>query len=323
MIEIFNSREISIGIWLLIVFICSLFKKTFREFYKNIITIFFSRKIIIPFTLMIIYVIISIYLLSINKLYPENQIKNSVLWFISSASITFFKLSRIKNPKKFFLTALKDNFKIIILVEFIISFYTFGLIIEIILVPFLFLIIYLKAIAEFKKENQEILPLINFILSTISIITIVFTVYKLYTSNDSFLQNKTFYDFIIPIRLSILIIPFHYFLYKYISFESIYIRTQLTLKNKKLINYGFIKGLISFRFNVSKINRWLFKVNMEQIKTKKEIRDSIFEIKKRILIEKNPPIINKYQGWSPHSIITFLKSKSIRMGDYKECSDDE
>lgn len=323
MIEIFNSREIAIGIWVSIFSIISLFENTLRKSYKNIITLFFNRKIVIPFILMILYVIISIYILDKINLWQENQIKNSVLWFISSASITFFRLNEIKNPEKYFSAALKDNLKIIVFLEFVISFYTFGLITEIILLPILFILVFLKAKAEILKENQELLPTINFILGVISLITIIFTVYKLYTTFDSFIQNKTFYDLIIPIRLSILIIPFHYFLYKYSLFEVIYIRIKSTFKNKNIIKYSFIKSLVFFRFNKTKINRWLFKVNMKDLKTKKEISDSMREIKARILIEKNPPTICKTDGWSPFSIITYLEKLGINMGNYKESYNDE
>lgn len=272
---------------------------------------------------MILYVIVSIYFLEKINLWQENQIKNSIIWFASSASITFFRLNDIKNPEKYFSTALKDNFKIIIVLEFIISFYTFGLITELILLPILLLLGILKAKAEIQKENQELLPTINFILGIITLITIVFTFYKLYTSFYSFKQNTTFYDFISPICLTILIIPFHYFLYKYILLETVYTRIKLTFKNKNLIKYSFIKSLIFFRFNQSKINRWLFKVNMKQLKTKKEISNSMREIKERILIEKNPPKICKTDGWSPFSIITYLEKLGIKMGNYKESHNDE
>jgi hypothetical protein len=323
MIENFNSREIAIGIWVSIFFIVSLFENKIRKSYQNIITVFFNRKIIFPFIIMIFYVFISIFILDKNNLWQEHQIKNSVLWFISSASITFFRINEIKNPEKFFKQALKDNFKVIILLEFIISFYTFGLIIEIILFPILFLLGSLKARAEILKKNQELLPTINFILGIISLITIIFTVYKLYTSFDSFKQNSTFYDLIIPIRLSILIIPFHYFLHKYILFDAIYFRIKSTFNNKKLIKYSFIKSLIFFKFNKTKINRWLFKANMKQLKTKKDVSNSMLEIKERITIEKNPPTIFKTDGWSPFSIIDYLEKIGINMGNYKESNSQE
>ncbi|MGK0414014.1 MAG: hypothetical protein ACJA1B_002233 [Polaribacter sp.] len=323
MIEIFNSREIAIGIWVSIFFVISLFVKKIRKSYQDIITAFFNRKIIIPFILMVFYIIISIYILDINNLWQENQIKNTVLWFISSASITFFRLNEIKNPEKYFIETLKDNFKIIVLLEFIISFYTFGLITEIILLPILFLLGSLKVKAEIQKENQELLPTINFLLGVISFITIIFTAYKLYTSFDTLKQNSTFYDLIIPIRLSIIIIPFHYFLHKYILFITIYFRIKSTFKNKKLARYSFIKSLIFFCFNITKINRWLFKANMKHLKTKKEISNSMREIKERVIIEKNPPTICKTNGWSPYSVITYLEDLDIKMGNYKEDDNDE
>ncbi|MBU3822530.1 hypothetical protein KO566_10685 [Flavobacteriaceae bacterium XHP0103] len=323
MIEIFNSREIAVGIWVSIFFIISLFEKKLRKCYQNILTVFFNRKIIIPFILMIFYVIVSIYFLEKINLWQENQIKNSIIWFATSASVTFFRLNDIENPEEYFSAALKDNFKIIIFLEFVISFYTFGLITEFILLPFLLLLGVLKAKAEIQKENQELLPTINFILGIFTLITIIFTIYKLYTSFESFKQNTTFYDLISPICLSLLIIPFHYFLYKYILFEVVYIRIKSTFKNKRLIKYSFIKSLIFFRFNKTKINRWLFKVNMEQLKTKKEISNSMREIKERILIEKNPPKISKTDGWSPFYIITQLEKLGINMGDYKESYNNE
>lgn len=125
--EIFNTREIAAGIWLGILIVLALALPGVRKSLSNVVKAFFKRAILVPLGLMMAYIIGIIYGLHELGLWELEQLKTTVMWVFTVGMFTFFRINKIADDPHYFSTALKDNFKIILVLEFIVTFYTFSL----------------------------------------------------------------------------------------------------------------------------------------------------------------------------------------------------
>lgn len=153
--DILNNREIAVVFWLIVIsiFFLSSSKMTkIRNSFKRMLAGLFVRQIISVLFLMVTYMVIIIYWLSELDLWNIEQLKNTVFWCISVGFMSLFQLEKFKMDKSFFKKSVIDNFKLLAIIQFIIGVYTFSLWIEILIVPFLALIITMLAISEAEKS---------------------------------------------------------------------------------------------------------------------------------------------------------------------------
>lgn len=153
--DILNNREIALVFWLIVIsiFFLSSSKMTkIRNSFKRMLAGLFVRQIISVLFLMVTYMVIIIYWLSELDLWNIEQLKNTVFWCISVGFMSLFQLEKFKMDKSFFKKSVIDNFKLLAIIQFIIGVYTFSLWFEILIVPFLALIITMLAIAEAEKS---------------------------------------------------------------------------------------------------------------------------------------------------------------------------
>jgi hypothetical protein len=154
-VDILNNREIALVFWLIVIsiFFLSSSKMTkIRNSFKRMLAGLFVRQIISVLFLMVTYMVIIIYWLSELDLWNIEQLKNTVFWCISVGFMSLFQLEKFKMDKSFFKKSVIDNFKLLAIIQFIIGVYTFSLWFEILIVPFLALIITMLAIAEAEKS---------------------------------------------------------------------------------------------------------------------------------------------------------------------------
>lgn len=286
--DILNNREISIVIWFSIFLTVILFNKGIRSTLKNILDTIFCKQILIPVAVMASYVLIIIYLLSQIDLWRADQIKNSIVWFFSVALVSMFGINNIKDNPHYFKNTLKNNLKIIVIIQFIISVYTFSLLSELIFVPFIVFLSLMIAVSSFSEEHKTVEVILNKLLEYIGVGIIVFTIYKIFSDFSTIYQEKTVYDFIVPTLLSILFLPFLFLLSVFMNYENAFVRLSTFLDDKKLLKYAKYKSFRAFLLNTSALQRWAKLVARNKLQNRKEVDDSIATIFSIIKREKNP-----------------------------------
>ena len=107
--------------------------KSVRESIFSLIKIFLSKPLVYIWILMTSYVISSICLLHKIGMWNFRELKNTLIWFLFFGITSMIKTTKIKEDKTFFVKSIFDYFKIFAIIGFIINYYTFNLIIELIL----------------------------------------------------------------------------------------------------------------------------------------------------------------------------------------------
>lgn len=254
--ETFNNREIAIAIWITLFFTLAMLKKDVRTSLFNVVKAFFGKKIFSIYLLMTIYVFIIIFVLHFLGLWSLSFIKQTLFWYLGVAFISIYNVNKVNEDENHLKKLIIDNLKFIAILEFIISLYSFNLFIELIFVPFIILIVMLSSVSETKKEYLQVKKILNFILSMIGFIVILFTIYKISTDFGSFANESNLTNFFLPPILTFFYLPFIYFLALFISYEFFFVRLKHFIKEKRSFKLAKRKILTSFHFKLKKLNKF-------------------------------------------------------------------
>ena len=111
--DIFNNREIALAIWLLVAVVFAASPKSVRAAFQGLWQAFCRKKILMPLGMMAVYIALVVFGLHKIGLWDWGQLKNTILWSISVAAISLFRIPQIAEYKRYFRNEIKDNFKLI------------------------------------------------------------------------------------------------------------------------------------------------------------------------------------------------------------------
>lgn len=276
----FNTREIGIICWLLVLIFWAFSQKNIRNSLFGVLKSLFQRKILSVIIVAIIYTGLTVLLLAKIEIWEWILLKDTIYWFIAVAFVLMMNTNKATQEKGFFIKILKDNLKIILLLEFILTLYTFNLIAEIVLVPILVFIGAMSAVSELKKEYLPVKKLFDFILSLIGIFFIIFALGKVFGDFQNIITSQNLKTLILPPLLTIAFIPFIYFFVLIMAYETLFVRLSIFNKNDPdLIKFTKRKIILTCHLNLSKLNRFAKESPQDLMKVKAK-EDVIRMIKK-------------------------------------------
>jgi len=256
-INTLNGREKAVIVWFLIFLFWALSQKNIRTSMLGVLKAFFQKKIITVFLAMFVYIFFIILLFSKLQIWNASLTKDTGFWILGSAFVLLMNVNNATQDDHHFKKILIDNLKLILVLEFIITLYSFNFWIEMLFVPVMFLIVAMGAVAEIKKEYLPVKKLIDNILSFIGIFLIIFAISKVIGDYQGFLTANNLRSFVLPPLMTLAYIPFLYIFALIMAYEMLFVRLDIFLKNDKKLA-GFAKQKI-FRLcflNLGKLNRF-------------------------------------------------------------------
>ena len=320
--DILNNREIATGFWALVFLIWASTKKEVRESFRAVVATFLSRFIVVPVILMVLYITLLLIGMESIGLWENHQIKNVVFWFFTAAMYSFFKVTKAAEDKHYFSHAVRDNLKIIVVLQFIISVYTFSLWIELIFVPVITILVAVMTYAHSDEKYKAAETLLGKLVEGIGLFTIAYTVYMIFADFRELAQTKSIYDLLVPTSLSLMLLPFLYLLATYTSYQGVFVRLDLWIKEPSLLRYTKWATIKGFHFRFAKLVRWFDSIPRINIESKADVDKSIENVFRQLKDEANPPTVDKTLGWSPHVAKDYLADAGIETGFYKNIYDD-
>lgn len=321
--EVLNNREIASAIWLLLFAAWAFYRKEVRSAFGPVFDAFAKKVILVPFSLLIIHTLASVWVLNQIGIWDSTQTKNTFLWFVGVAAVSFFRINKIADDPHYFKNAIKDNLKIIVFIEFLVTFYTFNLVVELIFVPFMALIGALLAVSQTDEKYIQIQKILSKLTEIIGISIIIYTAYRLVVDFNDFAQVQTFLDFCAPIALSIFLLPLIYIFHVYMVYEGVFVRMQFFIKDEKLRAYAKRSAIIKYKLDLSALRRWADALNRENIVASRVIDKLHKEIARLQAEENNPPVVPFELGWSPYKISSVLEAAGLKVGHYKKLYEDD
>lgn len=265
-LQAFSNREISIVSWSIICLIILIFSQ--RKDLKQIGSVI---KMLINKYFVVIYFITGIYFYFIIKylnrigIWEISLYKDFIFWLLTTAFITLFNSNNLKTFNDFKSIILK-LFSLTLIFEFIIGFYNFSLVGELVLIPTVTFISTLYFFADYKKEKEGYLTVskfLNSLLSIFGIAILIYTIYKVITTGEDLLSIANLKSFLFAPLFTLLFIPIVYLIVVFMKYEDIFgnlTRSQFLNKKRKIkIKLLFIFfGNINLKFldNAKEITIW-------------------------------------------------------------------
>jgi hypothetical protein len=252
--DIFSTRELALFIWIIVfVFLISL-KKDVRKSIGRLLKALFSKHIFRAFIFLTIYVLLNLYLLNLIGLWDKSLTKDSTFWFCTLALVTFFKINNARDFK-FFNEILLDSVKWIVVIEFLINFYTFGLWTELILVPIMVFISVIQAYAETDKKYESVQRLFQNIISIIGFVLLVYIIYRTVTEYQKTFTIQNLKSLLHPIIMTFLFLPFAYLLALYMIYEVLFVRVDFLTRDTKVGRQLKLQIILVANLNIERLNR--------------------------------------------------------------------
>ena len=324
--ENLNNRDWAILLWsgIGIIYLGSSSRTAkVRLAFIKLLKILFQKNMAIVLFMMITYVLLTIFSLHKINLWQSHQIKNSLIWAISFGFLSLLKLNGIKDDPQFFKTSILDNLKLLTIIQFIVSVYPFNIFIEIILIPILFIIAVMNALAHTKDEFKTIGKPLNAILSIIGGALIIYFVYMLISNFGGFAKTKTIYDFTTAPILTVCYTPFLLLMMIFTSYEISFIRLRYQIKDRKVLKFAKIYAIIKFHYRIRLLERWVKHLSFSKTDTISEIKKTVRQVFKMIETENNPPTVQPKEGWSPYYAKNFLIEEGLKTKSYHPINENE
>lgn len=277
----FDNRELAILIWLALLFILMLANREFRKSILNFLKVFCVPQILTSFLLMSMYVAGEVFLLESVGAWNESQIKNTAKWYILVAAIEIFKAGNIKDKENYFLGVIARNFTLLAILEFIVAIQPFSFWIELLLVPITVFMVMASAMAETKPELNSVKGLFAALLSAIGFSMLMYGVFYVCNNFDSIDKELKVMDFLTPILLSILYLPFVFLFSLYVLYDGILVRINIYTDDSSIRRYARYISVLHFKHDYKALDKWLAFSCMSEFESKETIEKSISEFAKQ------------------------------------------
>ncbi|NAR67621.1 hypothetical protein [Acinetobacter haemolyticus] len=322
-----NTREIASIVWMIIFFVVIVFYSLknlhLRSSLIAIIKSFFHIKIITSILFITSYLTPILWLLYQLQIWDFSQLKNTFFWYITFAIGTLFNINTIKeNSQNFFIGTIKSSINLSIFLQFIINFHTFNLLIELIIIfPIITILTVFSTVAQHNPEHLKVKKLCDSILIIIFFIFFTHFLIQIFRDLSKFANYQTLQDFLTPIFLTILYLPFLWFFLLYIKYEEIFVRLHFFIDNKKLISLTKFLVIINFRTQKDLIDEWFHHIKIHKIGNYQQLIKSFSLIKQRNMKRKHLIEIPLKKGWSAHKAENYLTDFNIKI-KYTDIGDD-
>lgn len=211
MFDIFSTREVATGIWIIIL-IAFLF--TVEGIRNNIFTLVktaMNRYLAIPFLVLVTLGLCLIPILSLLPFWDIKYVKDLIMGVLFVGIPACFGAINTELQTEYFSNIVENNFKLGILLEFLISTYTFHLGVELILVPVLSFIVLIVTVSALRDEYKLVFRFFNSLQALIGIGILLFA---MGAAINDLVTTKSITDnlirFTLPILISLFYIPIAY-----------------------------------------------------------------------------------------------------------------
>ncbi|MCU0350350.1 MAG: hypothetical protein MUF43_05900 [Flavobacterium sp.] len=230
---IFNNREIALLFWIALIVLAVLLSKL-RKSLVPIFKMLTGKMFLIIFSLIGAYLYGIILLLQNLEIWQSSNLKDVLFWLFSVGLILVFKINEAKSNAYFkgiFLSAIKWT----IVLEFIVNLYSFSLFKEIIILPILVFLAMTQAVVEMDEKHKVVSKFLQNVIAIAGLSIFSYSLYKTIVNFDDVLTFQNLVSFLLPSAITVLFIPFVYFLTLYSTYESYFIHLDfMTVKKDKV-----------------------------------------------------------------------------------------
>lgn len=254
-------------------------------------------------------------------LWHPSQTKTTLFWLVFSAIAASFTAAMKEKLSGLFESWLKATLTLL-LFEFVATNYTLSFGVELVLVPVLFLLGAMLAIASREEKFRSVRILIEWILLSISAWMFFRGFYLLVTGWNDTDKLGILRDVYTPPLLSLTLIPFAYVMFLYARYESAFVGLKVLIPDPKLRHYAEGMSIIIFGPRTQLLYRWKRALGSEEPSSRADVIKLMTEVLDHHKRERALPEVDPSRGWCPIRAGRFLKAHDLIPGDYHRLDDE-
>lgn len=311
-----NGREYAVVAWVIIIMCAIIYNKSTRQSLPPLLFSLKNRKIITILLLSLVWVLFCTSILYCAGVWSIGNLKTTIIWFFTYALVTIFKIEKIANESYYFREQVIENLKLSAILTFILELQSFSFVVEFLLLPVITVVGIGTVVGVKRDENKKVIKLLEFIAITF---TIVYFLHSFFVSLSSPTETFTLLnlmEFLTPLFLTVLYIPFIYSLYIFITYETKITPLRFFFNDDSLFKKSVILSFKYFGTNIEGLNRWVRDIRLNNIKDEEGLKSCAINTLGRMKKEKNPPEVLRENGWSPYLAKNFLIKYGISTNDY-------
>lgn len=167
------------------------------------------------------------------------------------------------------------------------------------------------AVAERQPEYRIVLAPVNGILAIAGLSIIGYSIYRIVADWRDFNAALQGREFVIPIALTVMFLPYLYGLILFMGFERAAIRLKFKVEDRKLRRHIWWRGIFAFGASSPKFLRFIHAIQMPDVTDRAGVKSVMVTLRRSMRRERSPPSVDWADGWSPYAAITFLSDHDL------------
>lgn len=263
--EIFNNREIAIGLWIFVALIIMLINKATRKFIADVISTLLCKDFLVFGAVFIAYLVAVLHILKWTEFWDTVLLKDTIFWVLFVELPIFSKAIEKADGARFFCKLIKENLAVAAVIEFFVGFWSFSLIAELIIVPVTVFVSLIYAVASRDPKHSLVKRFFEFLSVVWGAVLLINAISCLTQNPNMFFNLDTLKSLILPIVLLIFNLPIVYGLALYNMYDQVFKR---------------IKGVKTEKRKMKWQVAWFARLNLAKISAlRRSIPDTIFNCK--------------------------------------------
>lgn len=231
--EALNNRELASLIWLAVGLAFCLVKADIRKSLYDMVRAFLHWKILLPLCLLYLYITGLVIVGYKFQIWRPDLLKDTVIWAITTGFVMFFNYDEATAKSKFFRRRILSAFKITVLIEVFVNLFVLNLLAEILLVPFIFILSAMSVVAGMEKRTLPVKRLTDGLLAAIGMFFLIFAINSAATEWATIDKPDLLLNLVLPVWLTIGLLPFVYVLALLASYELAFTRVDMASSDRK------------------------------------------------------------------------------------------
>jgi len=227
MADVFNTREIATLCWLGVALAWMLSKAPFRKLLWGVVRAFFRRQILSAVCVMALYSTGAVVLLAAVGMWGIALRKDTIVWFCASAMAMAMRLITWEASEDVLWKVIAENFRVVILLEFLVNTYTFSLPAELVLMPSITLIVMLNEYASAHKQDAQVANFTQGLQALIGFAILAIAVIRAVSDLTTLGSVDTLRRVALAPLLSLLFIPCLYALVLASKYQQVFLRLDI------------------------------------------------------------------------------------------------
>jgi hypothetical protein len=154
------------------------------------------------------------------------------------------------------------------------------------------------------------------LVSIVGLSLLAYGLVCIWTRPEEFLSWATLREFAVPALLSLMFLPFMYFLSVYMVCDRMEFRLAWSMPDAELRSYAKTKAFFAFAGDLEAMRRWGRNVGATRPATQADVDVTIREVLEARRRESNPPEVSPHRGWSPYQAKAILEPQGLKTDDY-------